>query len=319
MWRGSTGFGCALALHFWAAGGWTQVSIQRRDAPSARRAASPDLRVNTSLVLVPVSVTEASNRPVLGLDKSNFRIFDNNVEQQVASLAFEDEPVGIAVVFDISGSMRPKMRKSKIALARLLETANPEDEFCLIEFSDGVELAKRWTSDPAEITGALGNALPRGRTALLDAIALGLREVKKSAKPRKAIVILSDGGDNRSRHSERELRAMARESDALIYAMGIFEGKGIQLSIEEIAGPGLLEEITEASGGRLFPVSDVNHLPDIAARIGLELHNQYVLAYSPSAMQHDGRHHRVRVQVLPPAGVAALNVDWRAGYRAAIQ
>jgi VWFA-related protein len=318
MSRGTTGFVCLLVLNFGAAGGWAQVSIQPRIAPGARRTTPPNLRVNTSLVLVPVSVTDALNRPVLGLDKGSFRIFDNNVEQQVASLAFEDTPVAIAVVFDMSGSMRPKMRKSRLALARLLQAANPEDEFCLIEFSDSVHLAKRWTSDPAEITGAL-DAVPRGRTALLDAIALGLSEVKKSTKPRKAIVIVSDGGDNRSRLTETEVRTMARESDALIYAMGIFEGMGIQLSLEELAGPGLLEEITEASGGRLFPVSDVNRLPEIAARIGVELHNQYVLAYSPSAMQHDGRHHRVRVQVAPPAGISALNIDWRAGYRAPIQ
>jgi VWFA-related protein len=212
--------------------------------------------------------------------------------------------------------MRPKIRKSRIALARLLETANPEDEFCLIEFSDTVHLAKSWTPDPSEITAALATAVPRGRTALLDAIALGLREVKKSTKPRKAIVILSDGGDNRSRLTERELRSIARESDALIYAIGIFEGSGIHLSLEEIAGPGLLEEIAEASGGRMFPVSDVNRLPDIAARIGLELHNQYLLAYSPSATQPDGRHHRVRVKVTPPDGLATLHVDGRTGYRA---
>jgi VWFA-related protein len=275
--------------------------------------------VNTNLVLVPVSVTDASNRPVLGLAKSSFRIFDNNAEQQVESLVYDDAPVGIAVVFDTSGSMGPKIRKSRVALPRLLETAIPEDEFCLIEFSDEARLAHSWTSDPAEITRSLAGAAPQGRTALFDAIALGLRELKKSAKPRKAVVILSDGGDNRSRLSERELRSIARESDALIYAMGIFEDRGIHLSLEEIAGPGLLEEITEASGGRLFPVSDVNHLPEIAARIGVELHNQYVLAYSPSAMQHDGRHHRVRVQVVPPAGTSALNVDWRTGYRAPIQ
>src|SRR5271157_6477129 len=220
MSRGTTGFVCLLVLSFGAVGEWAQVSIQPRMAPRARRAALPNLRVNTSLVLVPISVTDASNRPVLGLDKSSFRIFDNNVEQQVTSLAFEDTPVAIAVVFDMSGSMRPKVRKSRLALARLLQAANPEDEFCLIEFSDSVHLAKRWTSDPWEITGALAGAVPRGRTALLDAIALGLSEVKKSMKPRKAIVIVSDGGDNRSRLTEAEVRSIARESDALIYAMG---------------------------------------------------------------------------------------------------
>jgi Ca-activated chloride channel homolog len=318
MSRATREFVCLLFLSFGEAGGFGQVSIQPRIAP-ARRASPPNLQANTSLVLVPVSVTDASNRPVLGLDKSSFRIFDNNVEQHLTSLSTEDAPVAIAVIFDMSGSMRPKMHKSRLALARLLEMANPEDEFCLIEFSDAIQLANSWTPDPSQITNSLASVVPRGRTALLDAIGLGLREVKKSAKPRKALVIVSDGGDNRSRLTETELRAMARESDARIYAMGIFEGKGTQLSLEELAGPSLLEEITEASGGRLFPVSDVNRLPEIAARIGVELHNSYVLAYAPSDLQHDGRHHRVRVQVLPQSGTSALNVDWRAGYRAPIE
>ena len=155
MSRGTTGFVCLLLLDFGAVGGRAQVSIQPRIAPSAQAPALPSLRVNTSLVLVPVSVTDASNRPVLALDKSSFRIFDNNIEQQVTSLAFEDTPVAIAVVFDMSGSMRPKMRKSRLALARLLETANPEDEFCLIEFSDSVHLAKQWASDPGRSPGPL--------------------------------------------------------------------------------------------------------------------------------------------------------------------
>ncbi len=270
------------------------------------------------MVLVPVSVTDALNRPVLGLGKSNFRLFDNNVEQELSSLAFEDAPVAVALVFDTSKSMDRKMRKSRVAVAQFLRVANPEDEFCLIEFNDGVTLAQAWTSDPAEIMARLDETVPRGQTALLDAIALGLRELKKSSLPRKAIVILSDGGDNRSRFTAGELRSMVRESDALIYAMGIFEEGGAHLSIEEIAGPGLLDDITQVSGGRLFPVSDLNKLPDIAARIGVELHNQYMLAYRPSSMQRDGRHHRVRVKVAPPEGIAAWKVGWRTGYYAPV-
>jgi len=316
---GTTRFVCLVVFSFTAPLSSAQVSIQPRILPGSGVAAAPRWGVNTSLVLVPVSVTDAANRPVLGLNKASFRLFDNNVEQQVESLVFEDAPLAIAMVFDNSGSMNRKISKSRAALGRLLEVANPEDEFCLIEFSDEARLARSWTADPAEITRSLDGLAPHGRTALLDAIALALRELKKSAKPRKAIVVLSDGGDNRSRLTERELRSIARESDALIYAMGIFEGMGIQLSLEELAGPGLLAEITEASGGRLFPVSDVNHLPEIAARIGVELHNRYVLAYSPNAVQHDGRHHRVRVKVLPPTGMSALNVDSRVGYRAPIQ
>jgi Ca-activated chloride channel family protein len=128
---------------------------------------------------------------------------------------------------------------------------------------------------------------------------------------------LSDGGDNRSRFTAGELRSSVRESDALIYAMGIFED-GAHLSIEEIAGPGLLDDITQISGGRLFPVSDLNKLPDAAARIGVELHNQYLLAYRPGSLKPDGRHHRVQVKVEPQEGIAALNVDWRTGYYAPV-
>ncbi len=314
MLRSTVGAVCLLSLGIGTSDGWAQVSIK----PCAMTRCLPapqSLRVDSSLVLVPVSVTDAFNRPVMGLHKDNFRLFDNNVEQELVSLAFEDSPVAIAIVFDTSKSMGRKMRKSRISVAQFLGVANPEDEFCLIEFNDSVNLAQAWTSDPAEIMGSLNDALPRGQTALLDAVALGLRELKKSSRPRKAMVILSDGGDNRSRLSERELRSLVRESDALIYAMGIFEDGGTHLSIEEIAGPGLLDEITQASGGRLFPVNDLNKLPEIATRIGVELHNQYLLSFRPAGIQRDGRHHRVRVKVAPPQGLSALNVDWRTGYR----
>jgi len=307
-----------LALGICTVEARAQVSIKRRMALTESPHPS-SLRVDTSLVLVPASVTDAFNHPVTGLKKSNFRLFDNGVEQELVSAVFVDAPVAIAIVFDASKSMDRKMRKSQIAVAQLLATANPEDEFCLIQFSDNTRLAQAWTSDDTEITRSLAGTIPRGRTALLDAIALALRELKKSNLPRKAVVIFSDGGDNRSRLSEGALRAMARESDALIYAMGIFEDSGMHLSIEEIAGPGLLEDITEASGGRLFPVSDINKLPEIANRIGVELHNQYVLSYSPTAMQRDGRHHRVRVKVVLPEALSELHVDWRTGYRAPVQ
>ena len=318
MLRRMAGVVCVLALGVCTHDSWAQVAIKQRVAATASASAPVSLRVDSSMVLVPVSVTDALNRPVMGLGKSNFRLFDNNVEQELVSLAFEDAPVAIALVFDTSKSMDRKTRKSRIAVAQFLRVANPGDEFCLIEFNDDVTLAQAWTSDPAEIMTRLDETVPRGRTALLDAIALGLQELKKSSQPRKAIVILSDGGDNRSRFTASELRSMVGESDALIYAMGIFEDGGAHLSIEEIAGPGLLDDITQVSGGRLYPVSDLNKLPDIAARIGVELHNQYLLAYRPASMQRDGRHHRVRVRVAPPEGIAALNVDWRAGYYAPV-
>jgi len=304
---------CALAAD-------AQVSVQPRQmALAVKRPVPSSMRVDTSLVLIPVSVTDALNHPITSLEKGDFHVFDSNVEQDVVSLAFEDTPLAVGVVFDTSASMGGKMAKSRSAVAELMRTANPQDEFFLVEFNDHVKLTQPLTSEGADIVAQLGQAAPRGRTALLDAIALALKELKRSSKPRKALVILSDGGDNRSRHTEREIRGMVRESDALIYAMGIFETSGAHLSAEEIAGPRLLNEITEASGGRLFTVGNVNDLPEIAARIGVELHNQYVLAFSPSKIQADGKHHRVRVKVAPPAGLSSVHVDWRTGYRAPLQ
>src|SRR3974390_633319 len=128
MSRGTRGFACLLLLNFGATGGWAQVSIQPRMAPISRGTSLPNLQANTSLVLVPVSVTDASNRPILGLDKNSFRVFDNNVEQKLTSLSFEDTPIAIAVVFDISGSMRPKIRKSRLPLPPLLEMGKPQEE-----------------------------------------------------------------------------------------------------------------------------------------------------------------------------------------------
>ncbi|SPE42574.1 von Willebrand factor, type A [Candidatus Sulfopaludibacter sp. SbA3] len=313
-------FALLAVLGFWVLGAGAQVSIQpRQTALAAKRSVPSTMRVDTSLVLIPVGVTDLLNRPVTGLDRSNFRVFDSNVEQQVLSLTFDDAPIAVGLVFDTSGSMDGKMAKSRAAVGEFLRTANPEDEFFLVEFNDKVHLTQPLTADPSEIQARLGNAAPHGRTALLDAIGLSLGELKKSSKPRKALVIFSDGGDNRSRLTEKEVRGMVREGDALIYAMGIFEMNGTSLRAEEAAGPSLLHEITEASGGRLFPVGDVNDLPDMANRIGVELHNQYVLGYAPSNLLPDGKRHKVRVKVIPPRRLSSLHVDWRLGYRAPAQ
>jgi VWFA-related protein len=296
-----------------------QISIRPRQTSLATKQSIPSaMRADSNLVLIPVGVTDLLNCPVMGLDKSSFRVFDSNVEQQVLTLAFEDAPLAVGLVFDRSSSMEGKMDKSRAAVVQFLRTANPEDEFFLVEFNDQVHLKQPWTSDPSDILAELGSD-PHGKTALLDAIALSLGELKKSSKPRKALVILSDGRDNHSRYNRREILDMARESDALIYAMGIFAYPGAQLRPEEVSGPSLLTDVTEASGGRLFPVGDLNDLPDVARRIGVELHNQYVLGYSPGNLQADGKHHKVKVKVAPPRGLSYLHVDWRAGYRAPVE
>jgi len=302
-------------------GAYGQVSIEPRGGPHSRNASlslpKGNLRIDTDLVLVPVSVCDHNNRPVTGLERDHFKVFDNKVEQTVTHFAMDDEPLAVGLVFDTSGSMGNKLRKSRMAASAFFKTANAEDEFFLVEFNDTPKLVVPLTSDAEDIQNQLTFTQSRGRTALLDAIMLAMHEMKKSTKNRKALLIISDGGDNCSRYTESELRNLVRESDVLIYAIGIFEGSGVRARTpEEQAGPGLLNELSDQTGGREFSVDDLAELPDIAAKIGIELRNRYVLGYSPTDKERDGRYHRVQVKVVPPRGLPPLHAYWRLGYYA---
>jgi VWFA-related protein len=152
---------------------------------------------------------------------------------------------------------------------------------------------------------------------MLDAAELGLSEMKKAKNPRKALLVISDGGDNNSKYSAKEVESLVRQADVQVYAMGVFEPDFLPgLSKEEISGPKLLAEISEQTGGRVFAASDPNDLPSVATRIGIELRNQYVLAYSPANQSKDGKYRKVEVKVNGPKGVPDLKVRWRLGYYA---
>jgi VWFA-related protein len=312
--RGRTGLVLAVLV---IGGAWWHASAQSRRRPAAAGEADRrgSLRVDSNLVLVPVSVCDSANRPVTGLEREHFRIFDDRVEQTVTHFAMDDEPVAVGIVLDISGSMGGKLRLAREAVAQFFKSANPDDEFFLVEFNDTPRLVTPPTGDYAEIQNQLTFAQSKGRTALLDAIVLAMHEIKKSHKKRRSLLILSDGGDNASRYSEGEVRSLIRESDVLMYAVGLFESAGRSRTSEEASGPGLLSDIAEHTGGRHFP-AEVNELPDIAAKIGVELRNRYVLGYSPSDYQRDGRYHKVEVKLAPPRGLPKLNAHWRTGYYA---
>ncbi len=296
-----------------------QASITPRAKPVAEAARLPaaNIRIDANLVLVPVSVCDPMNRPVTGLEKEHFKILDDKVEQTITHFAMDDEPLAVGLVFDISGSMSNKLRRSRAAAAAFFRTANPEDEFFLVEFNDQPKLVVPLTRSYEDIQNQLTFAQSKGRTALLDAIFLALHEMKNTKMQRKALLIVSDGGDNCSRYTEGEVRNRVRESDVLIYAMGIFEPDGSRArSPEEAGGPGLLSDICEQTGGRHLPVDDLAEMPDIAAKIGIELRNRYVLGYTPTDAQRDGRYHHVQVKVVPPHGLPALRAYWRLGYYA---
>jgi Ca-activated chloride channel family protein len=292
-----------------------RVAIQPRACAAAecRPRAPRDLRVDTNLVLIPVSVTDPKNHPVIGLASDKFRVFEGKAEQKVLRLSTEDAPLSVGIVFDASGSMAEKLPKAREAVAEFLRNANPADEFFLVNFSGTAELAVPFTTDTDEIQTRLMHANSKGKTALLDAIYLALHQMKSAKNPRRALLVISDGGDNDSRYSQAETRKMVQETDVWIYAIGIYAG-GFQASPEEErGGPKLLTDIAEQSGGRHFAVHNTNELPETAAKIGLELRNQYLLAYSPANTEADGKYRRVQVKLVPQRD---LHLSWRPGYYA---
>ena len=255
-----------------------------------------------------------------GLDKENFRIYEDKVEQEIAHLTSEDAPLSVGVVFDTSGSMGTKLAWSRQAVWQFMKIANPEDEFFLIEFADSPKLTIKFTQNAEEIQNQLLFTQPKGRTALLDAVYLAMNQMKKARNPRKAILIISDGGDNSSRYTEGEVKNAVRESDVQIYGIGIYEplgGRG--RTLEEAEGPGLLSTLAEQTGGRAFTIENLAELPDVAGKIGVELRNQYVLYYTPKNRTRDGKYRRVQVKLVKSAGLPALRAAFRTGYFAPTQ
>jgi len=285
------------------------------------RAQDPPAEANfhssTNLVVIPVSVTDASNRFVLGLRKEDFTLYDDGVEQSIAHFSGEDAPLSIGLAFDESGSMDYKLRTSRDAAAQFLKTMNMGDEAFLVEFGDRAKLTVGFTNRPEQLQTALQNVQPGGLTAMLDAVNLALGEMKKAKNPRKAIVIVSDGGDNHSTYTADQIESLVREADVQIYAMGVFEPMfNLGLTQAEISGPKLLSEIATQTGGRAFAASLPSDLPAVAARIAIELRNQYVLAYYPGNSVHDGKYHKVEVKLSQPKGISQLKAHWRLGYYA---
>jgi len=301
-----------------------RVTLEPRPRPQASAPAEltprSNIRVDTNLVLIPVTVTDPLNRFVTGLEREHFRLFEDKTEQKVSHFASEDAPLSVGLVFDTSGSMGSKLAKSRQAVAQFFKTANPEDEFFLVQFNDRPELAHNFTHSVEEIQNKLTFTQAKGRTALLDAVYLAFHTMRKAKNSRKALIIVSDGGDNSSRYTESEIKKLVREADVQIYAIGIFEPIASRgRTAEELAGPGLLSEITEQTGGRHFPIDNLNDLPDVAAKISIELRNQYILGYSPTNQERDGKYRRVQVKLVQPRGLPPLRAFWRLGYYAPSQ
>jgi Ca-activated chloride channel family protein len=284
------------------------LATSRRDAR---------IRVDVNLVLIPATVTDPMNRLVTGLEKENFEVYDNNIGQVIKSFSTQDAPVTIGVIFDLSGSMSSKFVRARKALSEFLRTSNPQDEFFVVGFNDRPAVIVDYTSDVDDVEARMVMLKPENRTALIDAIYLGVDKLKQAKYERKALLIISDGGDNRSRYTEGELRRVVRESDVQIYSIGIFDQYAP--TTEEQLGPLLLTDICDMTGGRMFRVSELGDLGDIASRISAELRNEYVIGYRPSEVKQDGNWRKLKIRLVPPPGLPSLTVHNRQGYYAPSQ
>jgi VWFA-related protein len=285
-----------------------QVSIDPRQKAKTDDLQRPDVRIDSSLVLIPVSVSDQVGRPVAGLEKKHFRIIDNKEPQTIATFSMDDGPVALGLVFDTSSSMSRNLAAARRAAALFVGMANPGDQFLLVEFDSTPRMTVPLTEDLAHIKYELTFNQSRGSTAMIDGVYMAMNEIKKSKAERKALILVSDGDDNSSRYSPGELRTVLQESEVLIYSVGMFGGD------PSMTNPGLMRGISEETGGRMFVAN--SGLPDIAAKISIDLRNRYLIGYSPTNPARDGLYHKVDVEMTPPRGLGKLKWYWRRGYYA---
>jgi len=278
------------------------------------------MKVNVSLVLVPVTIMDGMNRLVQGLDRNSFQVLEGKTEQQIRYFSNEDAPVSIGIILDISGSMKSKLDRARDAVAKLIGDANPEDEFFMITFSDKPEMVSDFTQHVEDVQSKLLYAVPKGRTALLDAIYMGIAKMRQAKYQRKALLIISDGGDNHSRYTEREIVSVVKEADVMIYGIGIYNH--YFPTQEELLGPELLRSISEVTGGTSFSIDDPNDLVDAAKSVSVMLRNQYLLGYRPAVTKKDGKWHKIKIVFRRPKKLklpGTFHVYARSGYYAAAE
>lgn len=297
------------------------------------------IKAEVDRVQIPVLVTDNTGRYIGGLERGGcgaFRIWEDQVEQEILSCSVEDAPVSVVIVFDNSGSMRPKTNIARTALSEFVKFGNSQDEYSLVVFDGEIEGVTAWVK-PEDITNALLTIThePEGTTALLDAIYLGISQAKSGRYTRKIVIVLTDGGDNHSRYNENDVKHAFKESDIQFFGIGLFEcnfkinSECQWRTHEERFGPTLLAELADLTGGVSYMVApnnngqyDSKQLNNLCEYISQAIRDQYVLTYRPiSSKMHDGKYHKIKVRVKEPRGshLGILIPYTREGYRSPAQ
>jgi Ca-activated chloride channel family protein len=284
-----------------SAGSQPNLAVIPRARPSESLHSST-FRLDVKLIQVPVQVSDPRDRPVMGLSKEAFRLYEDDVEQQIATFSMADAPISTGLVFDASRSMKDRMGESRAAIEQFCKTSLPADEFFLVKFSDNAELVSPFTRDTDGILSQMHLIQPHGWTAMIDAIWRSVEEMRRASNPRRVLLVLSDGGDNNSRYSEGELMSLVREADVRVYAIGLFQR------------PRYLEKLAEETGGKVIWVHKLSELPEAMETLSLQIRNEYVVGYFSNHPPNDGKYHKVRIDVQPPAGVKQVRAAWRRGY-----
>lgn len=273
------------------------------------------MRIDVNMVLVPVVVTDAMNRPVMGLEKQNFALYQDDEQQQIGYFATEDTPISVGLILDLSKSMTNKFSMERAAVSEFFQNANRLDDYFVITFADHPKLLTGSTQSIDDIQSSLGRQQPDGNTALFDAISDGADHMRSAQYHRKALLIISDGGDNHSRHHLSQIRRLVQDSDVEVYAIGIFD-EGPFKSVEESLGRRWLSRITDATGGRTIAVEDDSRIPGAAAAISSEMRNRYVLGYRPVASLVSRGRRKIKVNVISQTIRAPLHMYYKSAYLA---
>jgi VWFA-related protein len=271
------------------------------------------IKSDVNVVLLHVTVRDRNGDLVGQLDKDTFEIYENGVLQQIESFNHEDLPVTVGLVVDNSGSMGPKRAEVIAAALAFDRSSNSQDEMFVVNFNDavwfGLPRDTPFTDQPEQLKLALSSVQATGRTALYDAISDAAAHLKLGSHDKKALIVVSDGGDNASKHTLSETMVLAVKSDAIIYTIGLFDPD------DPDRNPRVLRELAKATGGDTFLPGSIKDVQTICERIALEIRNQYTVTYTSSNKKSDGTYRRIKVKVNAPDH-RRLNVRARSGYYA---
>jgi VWFA-related protein len=295
------------------------VAVPQENPPSDRRPSdAPSYTIKVSVGLVVLHATVQTHRGILvsGLGQDDFHVYEDGVLQQIKYFSHEDIPVTVGLVIDNSGSMRPKVSEVVAAALAFARSSNPQDQMFVVNFNEHVRFAlpdnKPFTDQPGQLEVALSHIKADGETALYDAIAAALEHLKSGNRDKKVLIVVSDGGDNASRHKLSQIMATARESDAIIYTLGLFDKN------DPDKNPHVLKRLARETGGEAFLPESLSQVVPICEQIARDIRNQYTIAYIPTNRKPDGTYRAIRVKAKAPHR-GRLFVRTRAGYTAPLK